>query len=95
MIWGFAVIKTKTIITFEMTVLFEPGELNTYVHDSRGFYRRTFVTDGGGRRATITPADRKLLPCIAAWVELRHTSGSHDIPPCRLIGLQQNSGSVL
>ena len=49
-----------------MSVLFETGELNAYVYDSGGLYRRKYVrTEGKGRTTTIALADGKLLPCIA------------------------------
>ena len=49
-----------------MSVLFETGELNTYVYDGGGLYRgTTFRTEGKGTTTTITLADGKLLPCIA------------------------------
>ena len=54
------------IYFFEMSILFETGELNAYVHDGGGLYRRKYVrTEGKGRTTTITLADGKLLPCIA------------------------------
>ena len=53
------------IYFFEMSILFETGELNAYVHDGGGLYRRKYVrTEGKGRTTTITLADEK-LPCIA------------------------------
>ena len=49
-----------------MSVLFETGELNSYVHDGGGLYRRKYVrTEGKRRTTTITLADGKLLPCVA------------------------------
>ena len=33
----------KAIYFFEMSVLFETGELNAYVYDSGGLYRRKYV----------------------------------------------------
>ena len=36
--------RTKAIYFFEMSVLFETGELNAYVYDSGGLYRRKYVT---------------------------------------------------
>ena len=33
----------KATYFFEMSVLFETGELNTYVYDSGGLYRRKHV----------------------------------------------------
>ena len=49
-----------------MSVLFETGELNAYVHDGGRLYRRKYVrTEGKGRTTTITLAGAKLLPCIA------------------------------
>ena len=57
---------TKAVYFFEMSVLFETGELKAYVHDGGGLYRRKYVrTEGKGRITTITLADGKLLPCIA------------------------------
>ena len=54
------------IYFFEMSVLFETAELNAYVYDGGGLYRRKYVrTEGKGRTTTITLADGKLLPCIA------------------------------
>ena len=59
----------KAIYFFEMSVLFETGELNAYVYDGGGLYRRKYVrTEGKGRTTTITLADGKLLPCIATRV---------------------------
>ena len=52
-----------------MSALFETGELNAYVYDGGGLYRRKYVrTKGKGRTTTITLADGKLLPCIATRV---------------------------
>ena len=49
-----------------MSVLFETGELNAYVYDGGGLYRRKYVrTEGKGGTTTITLADGKLLSCIA------------------------------
>ena len=51
---------------FEMSVSFETRELNAYVYDGGGLYRRKYVrTEGMGRTTTVTLADGKLLPCIA------------------------------
>ena len=62
-------IYNKAIYFFEMPVLFETGESNTYVYDSGGLHRRnTFRTEGKGRTMTITLADGKLVPCIATRV---------------------------
>ena len=36
-------IYNKAIYFFEMSVWFETGELNTYVYDSGGLYRRKYV----------------------------------------------------
>ena len=59
-------IYNKAIYFVEMSVLFETGELNAYVHDGSGLYRRKYVrTEGKGRTTTIALADGKLLPCIA------------------------------
>ena len=59
-------IYNKAIYFFEMSVLFETGELNAYVYDGGGLYRRKYVrTEGKERTTTITLADGKLLPCIA------------------------------
>ena len=59
----------KAIYFFERSVLFETGELNAYVYDGGGLYRRKNVrTEGKGRTTTITLADGKLLPCIATRV---------------------------
>ena len=59
-------IKVKAIYLFEMSVLFETGELDAYVHDGGGLYRRKYVrTEGKGRTTTITLTHGKLLPCIA------------------------------
>ena len=56
----------NAIYFFEMSVLFETGELNAYVYDGGGLYRRKYVrTEGKGRTTTITLADGNLLPCIA------------------------------
>ena len=56
----------KAIYFFEVSVLFETGELNAYVYDGGGLYRRKYVrTEGKGRTTTIALADGKLLPCIA------------------------------
>ena len=58
--------KQCQVYVFEMSVLFETGELNTYVYDGGGLYRgTTFRTEGKGTTTTITLADGKLLPCIA------------------------------
>ena len=63
-----------------MSVLFETGELNAYVYDGGGLYRRKYVrTEGKGKTTTITLADGK-LPCIATRGYQRHTSGPHDVP---------------
>ena len=35
--------RCKAMYFFEMSVLFETGQLNTYVYDSGGFYRRKDV----------------------------------------------------
>ena len=41
----------KAIYFFEMSVLFETGELNAYVYDSGGLYRRKYVrTESKGRQ---------------------------------------------
>ena len=49
-----------------MSVLFETGELNTYVTMVVGSTDgNTFRTEGKGRATTITLADGKLLPRIA------------------------------
>ena len=62
-------IYNKAIYFFETSVFFETGELNAYVYDGDGLYRRnTFRTEGKGRTTTITLADGKLLPCIATRV---------------------------
>ena len=59
-------LRPNAIYFFEMSVLFETGELNAYVYDGGGLYRRKYVrTEGKGRTTTITLADGKLLPCIA------------------------------
>ena len=59
----------NAIYFFEMSVLFETGEFNAYVHDRGGLYRRKyFRTEGKGRTTTITLADGKLLPSIATRV---------------------------
>ena len=56
----------KAIYFFEMSVLFETGELNAYVYDGGGLYRRKYVrTEGKGRTTLVTLADGKLLPCVA------------------------------
>ena len=36
-------IYNKAIYFFEMSVLFEAGELNAYVYDGGGLYRRKYV----------------------------------------------------
>ena len=52
-----------------MSVLFETGELKTYVYDSGGLYRgNTSRTEGKARTTIITLADGKLLPCIVTRV---------------------------
>ena len=59
-------IKKKRIYFYEMSVLFDTGELNAYVYDGGELYRRKYVrTEGKERTTTITLADGKLLPCIA------------------------------
>ena len=41
----------KAIYFFEMSVLFETGELNAYVYDGGGLYRRKYVrTESKGRQ---------------------------------------------
>ena len=56
-------IYTKAIYLLEMSVSFETGELNAYVHDGGGLYGRKYVrTEGKGRTTTITLADGKRLP---------------------------------
>ena len=42
----FYIMHEKQYIFFEISVLFGTGELNTYVYDSGGLYRRKFVSDG-------------------------------------------------
>ena len=37
------VAQDDAIYFFEMSVLFETGELSTYVYDSGGLYRRNYV----------------------------------------------------
>ena len=57
---------SKAIHFFEMSALFETGELNAYVYDGGGLYRRKYVrTEFKGRTTTITLAEGKLLPFIA------------------------------
>ena len=52
-----------------MSVLFETGELNTYVYDSGvSTDGNTFRTEGKVRTTMITPADGKLLACIATRI---------------------------
>ena len=52
-LWGTR--EKKAIYFFEMSVLFETGELNTYVYDSGD--GNTSRTEGKGRTTTITLAD--------------------------------------
>ena len=63
-------IYNKAIHFFEMSVLFETGELNAYaftmaVGSADG---NTFRTEDKERTTTITLADGKLLPCLATRV---------------------------
>ena len=47
-----------------MSVLFETGELNAYVYDRGGLYRRKYVrTESKGRHRSLS--DGKLILCIA------------------------------
>ena len=39
----FYIMHEKQYIFFEISVLFGTGELNTYVYDSGGLYRRKYV----------------------------------------------------
>ena len=49
-----------------MSVLLGTGELNAYVYDGGGLYRRKYVgTEGKGRTTPVTLADGKLLPRVA------------------------------
>ena len=49
-------IHNKAIYFFEMSVLYESGELNAYVYDGGGLYRRKYVrTEGkGGQRRSLS-----------------------------------------
>ena len=60
----------KATYFFEMSVLFETGELNTYVYDSGGLYRRKYVQDKrqGENNDDHSRADGTILPCIATRV---------------------------
>ena len=72
-----------------MSVLFETGELNAYVYDSGGLYRRKYVED---RRQGENNDDHsrglKASPVIAARVYNRGNERTARRPPCRSIGLQ-------
>ena len=48
---GYSIFKENAIYFFEMSVLFETGELNACVYDGGGLYRRKYVrTESKGRQ---------------------------------------------
>ena len=73
-----------TIYFFDISVFLETGELNTYVNDSAGFYRRNYVldrrqgekSDDHCRRPNAYP-----VPSCAGITEALERTARHSLPP--------------